>query len=218
MKNEETKTFVAGAIGYVGITGMGYLGFNEDLSAWAQHDLLEAMLAQAVQAQPAGAPRGKSMKELYFRIIVEERFKAPAVLPSGPWFTDQALQIVQALADNVITGQPATHWRYRIAYLRDTRASDRRVADAPNLAYRPHASIHQARTTLADYGRSVVGTANVGRVTFRASSGGAIDQVIHRLYWYASDTNGPIFDAPMFTEQVAPLTQPVPSERPGVFK
>jgi hypothetical protein len=220
LKNEETKTYVVGAIGYLGLTSMGYLGFDEDIGANLQQDLMDAMLAQAMQGRPPDAPNfGKSIIDLYFRLIVEERLRAPAVLPSGPWFSDQAFQIVQALAENVVTHQPATQWRYRITYLRDRRDSERRVTDAPGVpSYRPRATLHQARTMVADYGRSAVGSSNIGGLTFRASTGGVIDQVVNRLYWYANGDSGAIVDAPMFTEHVAPLTQPTSSERPVIVK
>jgi hypothetical protein len=211
-KNESDGTHAIGSAGYAGITKIGWLGFNEDLSAPMRQQLLEAL-----QSGMAKDSVGAFISRLYHELIVAQRLYKPAVIPSGPWVTPQATAIVSALADNPGGQQSRTDWRYSVEYLEDVRPETQRKDDAGIQATYLVTTEHGARTVAFDSSRTVVGDNNVGRITFVTDAGGSPTLLVHRLYWDARTPDGTRMLGPvMFTETRAPLTAPSPAERPTV--
>lgn len=217
-KNQSAGTAFVSAIGHLGHETSSWLGFDESLTSDVQRDLRVSLIGQWTPAL------GMTVADMYHVIAAGQRLDRPAVIPAGPWPTDQSYQLVKALANSPLGEHPSrTNWRYTVTYLSDTRFAEVRLQAAPALARalnlrRDHAS----RTLAVDHGRTVVGDNNLGAMRFEVDGFGHPKAVVNRLYWSAI-LHGDIGDIMvgslvMFSEVRAPLTLPDPVTRPAVSR
>jgi hypothetical protein len=217
LKNEEMKTRLLGDLGYLrrddiyrNMLTTGWLGFKDNLEA-VSSEIKKALMSE-VRNIHGTDPKSfeEFLSELIFDVFVEGRFSAPAVLPKGPWVYESPFQIIKACANDIITGQSKTDWRYSITYLTDPRITHERLRHFPTDIQESLEETGDSRAY-----RAVVGTNNIGQIQFDTNQ----QNVIHRLHWYAPIYNSPKLDyVVMLTEHIAPLTQPTINERPEVIK
>ncbi|MFD8075047.1 hypothetical protein ACFV3E_20660 [Streptomyces sp. NPDC059718] len=205
-KNADTLTRMIQAIGFLKIAGRGWFGFSTPITSDGG-----ANLRASLKSGSEGRPADRSLRDLYFRLVVEDRLSTPPVIPSGPWFSDSATAEVGQI---VALARP-DDWAYGITYVRDLRTGAERLTDLGITA-----TTDLPRGTL-DYirwlGVTVVGEPNIGQIRLRMVQGDL--EVVHRLHWLAPEPDmDPDTAILAYTEHVAPLTTPAAAERPRVFK
>ncbi|GAB3960411.1 hypothetical protein [Micromonospora vulcania] len=205
-KNADELTRAIQTAGYLTMVNRGWLGFSTPITTDGG-----AKLRAGLRAMTEANPRDKVLRDIYFRLIVEDRLTTPPVIPAGPWFTDAATAEV---AQIVALGRP-DDWAYRTTYLSDTRTTAQRLTD---LGVTPGSSVPQtSRQFMQDLAVTVVGEPNIGQIRLRMTQGNL--QVVHRLHWYVPAQTINTDTAPAaYTEHVAPLTVPTAADRPTVFK
>jgi hypothetical protein len=205
-KNTEAKTLAIQAIGFLGMAGRGWFGFSTPITNDGG-----ANLRASLKAGSEANPTNRSLRELYFGLIIEDRLKPPPVIPSGPWITDSATNEV---AQIVALARP-DDWAYRVAYLSDLRSPGQRRTD---LGITAATDIPKVTLELiGKLGVTVVGEPNIGQIRLRMVQGQL--QLVHRLHWLPPRPDlDPDTSVIAYTEHVAPLTAPTAAERPAVFK
>jgi hypothetical protein len=205
-KNTDARTLLIQTMGFLKSSGRGWFGFSTPITTDGG-----ANLRASLKAGSEAYPFDRSLRDLYFRLVVEDRLKTPPVIPSGPWFTDSATAEVSQL---VALARP-DDWAYRTNYLRDLRSVQQRRSDA-----RVTATTNIPRATLEcidSLGVSVVGEPNIGQVKLRMVEGKL--EVVHRLHWLPPNPDlDPDTSLVAYTEHIAPLSAPSAAERPTVFK
>jgi hypothetical protein len=205
-KNAGADTRLIQRIGFLNTAGRSWFGFSTPITNDDGANL-RAGLKSGAEADPTD----QSLRDLYFRLIVEDRLSTPPIIPSGPWFSDSATVEV----GQIVARARPDDWAYRITYLRDLRSNAQRLADlgitaAPDV---PRATLDCIR----GLGVAVVGEPNIGQIRLRMVPGDL--QVVHRLHWLAPGPNlNPDTAIVAYTEHVAPLTAPTAANRPTVFK
>lgn len=205
-KNADTKTLLVQSGGFLRMAGRGWFGFSTPIT-----DDNGATLRAGLLAGAEANSFDRSLRGLYFKLLIEDRLALPPVLPSGPWHTDAATsQMTQIVA----LGRP-DDWAYQIFYLRDARTGEKRLADARITDATPLGKA--SRDCVQGTAGTVVGQPNIGQVRLRLTQGRL--EVVHRLHWMVP---APDLDQETavvtYTEHVAPLTAPTAAERPTVFK
>jgi hypothetical protein len=206
VKKADTLTRAIQAVGFLGMAGRGWFGFSTPITNDGG-----ANLRASLKSGSEAYRRDRSLRDLYFRLVVEDRLSTPPVIPSGPWFTDSATAEVGQI---VALARP-DDWAYRITYLRDLRTGAQRLTD---LGITATTGISQGTLDcIRGLGVSVVGEPNIGQIRLRMVQGDL--QVVHRLHWLppAPDLD-PDTAVVAYTEHVGPLTAPVAADRPTVFK
>lgn len=205
-KNSDALTRTIQTIGFLKITKRGWFGFSTPITADGG-----ANLRAGLQAGSEANPTDRSLRDLYFRLIVEKRLGTPPVIPAGPWFTHAAT----AEVSGIVAFSRPDDWVYQITYLTDERTAEQRLTD---LGFTAATNIASAtRDLIRSLGLTVVGEPNIGQIRLRGVPGDL--QVVHRLHWLVP---GPDLDPDTavgaYTEHVAPLGAPTAAERPTVFK
>ena len=205
-KNAAALTLAIQTVGFLKISGRGWFGFSTPITTDGG-----ANLRASLKAGSEANPTDRAVRDVYFRLIVEDRLSTPPVIPSGPWFTDSATTEVGQI---VALARP-DDWTYRITYLRDLRTGEQRLAD---LGITATTDIRPATLDcIRGLGITVVGQPNIGQIRLRMVQGNL--QVVHRLHWLAPAPDlDPDTAVVAYTEHVAPLTAPAAADRPTVFK
>jgi hypothetical protein len=205
-KNADALTRAIQAIGFLKIAGRGWFGFSTPITTDGGANL-RAGLKMGAEASPTDL----ALRDLYFRLVVEDRFSTPPVIPSGPWFSDSATAEVGQI---VALARP-DDWAYRITYVSDLRTGTQRLTD---LGIADAATISRGtQECIRGLAVTVVGEPNIGQIRLRMVQGEL--QLVHRLHWLAPAPDlDPDTAVVAYTEHIAPLTTPVAADRPTVFK
>lgn len=220
LRNEDKDTRKLANVGFEAMRAtFGWLGFDQDLTARAA-DFKMRLNARilGIGTDPALAA---DISMVFFQLEMNDRLKRPAVIPSAQYIEKTVFAKVRDLARDPTDHRDLTSWRYSITYLRDTRDVASRTTDWNALASALGVSpgLAHLNRMLVGSGRSIVGQNNIGVVRFSASvTGGAIDQVTHRLHWQVV-VGGPgqAQHVTMFTDHLAKLSVPSDDERPEVM-
>lgn len=220
LRNEGSDTRKLADLGFEAMqTTFGWLGFDHNLTALTA-DFKSGLDARILNASVDPALAADASR-LIFQFDMNERLKRPAVIPNAHYIEKTVFAKVRDLARDPADKRDLTNWRYSITYLRDIRDVASRTKDwnalasalgvSPGLAHR--------NRMLVGSGRSIVGQNNIGMVRFSASvTGGAVDQVTHRLHWQVvAGGAGLAQRVTMFTDHLAKLSVPGNDERPEVM-
>lgn len=211
LHNEDCKTQLLGLMDYRNPGASyraGWVGRATPIPA-AQQEVLQEQLNSVAwhlgsnQPNPDDLPSAASQtlgQYLYFKLLLEERFDAPAVLPTDGWRSDQAVALVGEIAQQA-------QWRYTIRFVGDQRDTATREQDVF-----PIAADHSIG--LVD-SKALIGSNNIGLIDFVETTEGMT--IRHRLGWHALNwLLQPRPDLVRFTEQQLRFTQPGDDERPEV--
>lgn len=232
-KNSDFMTHTMGYIGYFRGTELhdfwkyrGWKGFDRSFEEHA-----EAFKRILYEQLPEESGWDEKMaRQLYVMMMINDRLAAPAVIPAGPWYEDEALALARGFDEAVYTD---ASWSYGIRYLSDERTIHDRVAPSPygiakglNQSY-DDPSIQEASerqvAELGDLFREVVGGNSFGLVTFELGGSGhgreRLTKAVHELHWTThSATEVPRMEQAMITRHEADLTTPGDDEYPEFEK
>lgn len=220
LKNADWKTLTSQAAGYFGqtqvpiIESQGWLGFANGVEPETRADWWHDLKIQAEKA-------GDTARSVLFRRALAELREHPewfdetalaemACVPDGPWPTEDRVRALEEL----LLRPNSQNWAYRITYVRDTRSVVKRGSEVLN---RPISLLSGIQWLfIATEARDVVGSPNLGAITFQEISGHL--EVVHRLHWMTRDLFTPAASSfpgtVVHTRHVAPLSIPNVAERP----